>query len=100
MCRFIGIPIHPIGSCPAARAASVVRLFQEKGIDPKRLEVVGYGEYHPIADNSTPEGRAKNRRIAIVMVNGPDLREIEMLRRRAEARRLEEENARTHPSSP
>jgi chemotaxis protein MotB len=99
------VPIHrePYPSnweLSAARAASVVRLFQGKGIDPKRLEVVGYGEYHPVAYNSTPEGRAKNRRIAIVMVNGPDLREIEMLRRRAEAQRLEGENARTHPSAP
>ena len=74
----------------AGRSAAVVRIFEEKGIDPKRLEVVGYGEHHPVADNDTPEGRAKNRRIAIVMVNGPDLREIEMLRRKAQQQRLNE----------
>jgi chemotaxis protein MotB len=52
-----------------ARATSAVRFLAEKaGVDPARLAAVGYGEYHPVADNSTPEGRAKNRRIAIVIL--------------------------------
>lgn len=51
----------------AARAASVVRLFQEKSLSPERMAAVGYGEYHPVADNSTEEGRARNRRIAVVI---------------------------------
>jgi chemotaxis protein MotB len=52
----------------AARAIAAVRYLSEKaGVDPRRLGAVGYGEYHPIADNSTPEGRAKNRRIALVV---------------------------------
>lgn len=52
-----------------ARATSAVRYLTEKaGVDPAKLAAVGYGEYHPIADNSTAEGRAKNRRIAIVIV--------------------------------
>lgn len=51
----------------AARAASVVRLFQEHAIQPERLAAVGYGEFHPVADNSTEEGRARNRRIALVI---------------------------------
>lgn len=53
----------------AARALSVLHyLVDKKGIDPKRVQAVGYGEYHPIADNSTPEGRQKNRRVEIVIL--------------------------------
>lgn len=51
----------------AGRAASVVRLFEELNIKPERMAAVGYGEYHPVADNNTEEGRAKNRRIALVI---------------------------------
>jgi chemotaxis protein MotB len=49
----------------AARAATVVRLFESEGIDPLRLTVVSYGEHAPRAPNDSPEGRAKNRRIEI-----------------------------------
>ncbi|MCX7635272.1 MAG: OmpA family protein [Syntrophales bacterium] len=52
----------------AARAINVTRYLQERGIDPQVLSAVAYGEYKPLADNSTAEGRAKNRRIAIVLV--------------------------------
>ncbi|MBI5200746.1 MAG: flagellar motor protein MotB [Elusimicrobia bacterium] len=48
-----------------ARAYAVIEFFIKHGVDPKRLSGSGYGEYRPIADNSTPEGRAKNRRIEI-----------------------------------
>jgi chemotaxis protein MotB len=52
----------------AGRAIAAVRYLTEKAnVDPHRLSAVGYGEFHPIADNSTAEGRAKNRRIAIVI---------------------------------
>jgi chemotaxis protein MotB len=52
-----------------ARATSAVRYLVEKAdVDPSRMAAVGYGEYHPIADNATPEGRGKNRRIAIVIM--------------------------------
>jgi chemotaxis protein MotB len=52
-----------------ARATAAVRYLTEKaGVNPGMLAAVGYGEYHPIASNATPEGRAKNRRIAIVIV--------------------------------
>jgi len=49
----------------AERSAQVVRLFADAGVDPRRLTVVSFGEYAPIASNDTPEGRAKNRRIEI-----------------------------------
>ena len=52
-----------------ARATAAVRFLEEKaGVDPRRLGAVGFGEFHPVADNSNPEGRAKNRRIAIVVL--------------------------------
>ena len=52
-----------------ARALSAVHFLTEKaGVDPRRVGAVGYGEYRPIADNSTPEGRSQNRRIAITIL--------------------------------
>jgi chemotaxis protein MotB len=52
-----------------ARATAAVRYLTEKaGVDPAKLAAVGYGEFHPVADNSTAEGRARNRRIAIVVL--------------------------------
>jgi chemotaxis protein MotB len=53
-----------------ARATAAVRFLSEKsGVDPRRLGAVGYGEFHPIADNANAEGRAKNRRIALVILS-------------------------------
>ena len=51
-----------------ARAGSVVRLLTEQGIDPARLELVGYGEYRPLKPNSTPAGRNANRRVVLLVV--------------------------------
>ncbi len=51
----------------AARAASVVHLFTQAGLSPKRLAAIGYGQYKPIASNDTAAGRSKNRRISIVV---------------------------------
>ena len=48
-----------------ARAAQVVRLFVSGGIDAQRLTAVSRGATHPVADNGTAEGRARNRRIEI-----------------------------------
>ncbi len=52
-----------------ARALAAVHFLTEQaGVDPHRVGAVGYGEYRPIADNATAEGRAKNRRIAITIL--------------------------------
>jgi chemotaxis protein MotB len=52
-----------------ARALAAVHFLTEKaGLDPRRVGAAGYGEYRPIADNSTAEGRARNRRIAITIL--------------------------------
>ena len=47
------------------RAYSVLRFFEEHGVPPGRLSGIGYGEHHPAGDNSTPDGRKRNRRIEI-----------------------------------
>lgn len=52
----------------AARAASVVYLFRQLNVDPARLEIIGLGEYRPVADNGSDEGRNQNRRVAVVVL--------------------------------
>lgn len=53
-----------------ARAISVLRLFiDQAGVNPSKLAAVGYGEYRPIATNATPQGRAKNRRVDIIILD-------------------------------
>lgn len=51
----------------AARAATVVRLMVNEGLDPRRLAAVGYGEYQPVARNDTAEGRKRNRRVVLLV---------------------------------
>lgn len=57
----------------SARASSIARLFELSKILPERLSVVGYGPNRPIADNSTLEGRSKNRRVVLVIVANNDI---------------------------
>ncbi|MEQ8152180.1 MAG: OmpA family protein [Smithellaceae bacterium] len=49
------------------RAANTMDEIIKSGIDAQRLEAKGYGEQYPVADNATEEGRAKNRRIDILV---------------------------------
>ncbi len=52
----------------AARAATVVvRMTQVDGVAPRQVVLLGYGQYHPVAPNTTPAGRAQNRRVNIVV---------------------------------
>jgi chemotaxis protein MotB len=67
--RPIQSPVFPSNwELSSARAAAVVRLFAQFGIDPTRMASVGYGEYRPIASNETESGRTQNRRVVIVIV--------------------------------
>lgn len=57
-----------------ARAVSVVKYFIGKGVSAQKLSAAGYGEFHPVAPNISPESRAKNRRVEINFVS-PELAE-------------------------
>lgn len=60
------------------RATSVVKILTGKSkVDPKRITAAGRGEYVPLADNSTPEGKAKNRRTEVIL--SPNLGELATL---------------------
>jgi chemotaxis protein MotB len=52
----------------AARAASVVHLFMDRGIAADRLAVLGFGQYRPVASNTTAAGRNANRRVEVVVL--------------------------------
>jgi chemotaxis protein MotB len=57
-----------------ARAISVVKFFtqelsEKERLDPKKFEVSGYGEYHPVAPNDSESNRRKNRRIEVLIEN-------------------------------
>ena len=53
-----------------ARATAVaMMLLNESGVDPKRISIAGYAQYHPTSSNETPEGRRANRRVDIVVVS-------------------------------
>ncbi|TWC42941.1 chemotaxis protein MotB [Pseudomonas sp. SJZ079] len=58
----------------AARAASIVRMLAMDGVNPGRLASVGYGEFQPVADNDTIAGRARNRRVVLVVSRNLDVR--------------------------
>ncbi|MDQ2068452.1 flagellar motor protein MotD [Natronospira bacteriovora] len=59
----------------SARAASVVHIFRDAGIEPMRLAVVGLGEHRPVATNETPEGRNRNRRVVLTVLADPRIQE-------------------------
>lgn len=69
--RPINTAVYPSNwELSAARATSVVKLFRDSGgISPEKMVAVGYAEFKPVADNSTAEGRAKNRRIDIIILS-------------------------------
>jgi chemotaxis protein MotB len=53
-----------------SRATEIIKLLITRyGIDPPRLSASGYSQFYPVASNATPEGRAMNRRIDLVILN-------------------------------
>lgn len=60
------------------RASSVVRVFIENGVAPARLTSTGYADQRPVADNATPEGRQRNRRVAIAIASQVDDNPVEV----------------------
>jgi chemotaxis protein MotB len=68
----------------AARAASVVHLFTQQGIDPARLAVIGLGEYRPARSNDTAEGRNANRRVLLVILSGSGMPEGDYAEKRGQ----------------
>ena len=65
----IASPIFPSNwELSSARASSVVRLFIASGIAPARLAAVGYADHKPVEPNDTPEGRSRNRRVTLMIL--------------------------------
>jgi chemotaxis protein MotB len=55
----------------SARASSVVRLFVSSGVPPARLTASGYADNRPVESNDTLEGRARNRRVTLLIIAAP-----------------------------
>jgi chemotaxis protein MotB len=71
----VNTPLFPSNwELSTVRAAAVVHLFAEEGIDPGRMAAIGYGQYQPVADNKTAEGRAANRRVVLRIAKEGELR--------------------------
>jgi chemotaxis protein MotB len=69
------VPIHNAAfasnwDLSTARAMAVaMMLLKESGVDPQKISIAGYAQYHPAASNDTAEGRRANRRVDIVVVS-------------------------------
>ncbi len=82
----INTPVFPSNwELSAARSASVVHLFMREGVQPERMAAIGYGEYRPVADNVTAEGRRRNRRVVLVILADDKARRALDIGRNAQA---------------
>lgn len=73
--RPINTPVYPSNwELSAARAANMVNLLMKNGVRPERMSAVGYGEFQPLTDNRTEEGRVQNRRAVIVILGNTESR--------------------------
>jgi chemotaxis protein MotB len=87
----IATPRYPSNwELSTARSTGVVRyLVEQLKVDPRRVSALGYAEYRPIADNDTPAGRSRNRRVDIIVLNDetaePEARPIPLDRHLARA---------------
>ena len=57
----------------AVRAGAVVEQFTRSGLQPVQMSAVGYGEFYPVADNNSEQGRAQNRRVVVAVAKHDDL---------------------------
>ncbi len=65
----IASPVFPSNwELSSARASSVTRLFVENGVAPQRIVVIGYADNRPVDTNDTPDGRARNRRVTVMIL--------------------------------
>lgn len=74
------VPIHTVRypsnwELSSARAAAVVQLFIDEGLDASRLVAAGYGEFQPVVPNDSPENRARNRRVVLMISKTGALRQ-------------------------
>jgi chemotaxis protein MotB len=83
----------------SARAASVVHQFMRSGVDPARMAAIGYGEYHPIVDNGSEEGRYQNRRVVILLLSEIAARHKWMTDQRTKSFESPQTNPATQPPS-
>lgn len=72
-----GGPFKSNWDLSTARAVEVVKLMIAKGVAAERMAAAGFAEFDPVADNSTKEGRAQNRRLEIILM--PKLEELPQL---------------------
>jgi chemotaxis protein MotB len=72
-----GGPFKSNWDLSTARAVEVVKLMTSKGVNAERMAAAGFAEFDPVADNSTKEGRAQNRRLEIILM--PKLEELPQL---------------------
>ena len=59
------------------RACNVIKYFISKGISPDRLSAEGFGEFRPVANNTTESGKSMNRRVEIVFKRGGIMKTLE-----------------------
>ncbi len=66
----INIPNFPSNwELSSSRAGSVVRLFTERGVPVARMVAIGYADNRPVDTNATPDGRSRNRRVNVLIMN-------------------------------
>ena len=63
-------PYHSNWELSVARSNEVIERLVKDGVPPERLVAAGYGEFRPAAPNDSPEGRARNRRVEILILKG------------------------------
>ena len=64
--------VYLMGETTAAHYSSVVRRLIEEGIAADRLAVIGHAANQSLESNATPEGRARNRRVHVMILAGED----------------------------